>query len=152
MAVLKNIELQPNVERNPDSSYAGIPLGEIMDDVLQIPYETRARQYVDQGALTNEQVLYSVRDMETWRNEKRGFWTVLLASEHSQPKGISFGNIQLYGGDQVLLLFARDEDGDGLFAAEEQHFRTNDLDAVDTDGDGLSDEEEVRKVGCHPAG
>jgi len=134
-----------NVERNPDSSYAGIPLGEIMDDVLQIPYETRARQYVDQGALTNEQVLYSVRDMETWRNEKRGFWTVLLASEHSQPKGISFGNIQLYGGDQVLLLFAKDEDGDGLFAAEEQHFRTNDLDAVDTDGDGLSDEEEVRE-------
>ena len=134
-----------NVDRYADGTYAGVTLGEIMDRILAIPYETRPRQFLEPGAFTNESVLFKVRDLSTDTvNLDNGFWTVILPDSTLAQSGLDFEDMAVYGGQQVLLVFVRDVDGDGLYAAEEQHFRTDDESTPDTDGDGLTDAEEVR--------
>jgi hypothetical protein len=133
-----------NVQRNPGGAYAGIALGEVLRDVLRIPFATRTRREIDPGAATDERVLYSVRDVATMPDPARGFWMVVRQSGIAIPPATDFESVVLRGGEGVTLLFVRDEDGDGLFGPEEQHFRTDDGASQDTDGDGLTDMEEVR--------
>ena len=82
--------------------------------------------------------------METNADASKGFWIVLLGSDTPQEEGVNFQNITLRGKDSVLLLYVRDEDGDGLYGTEEQHYRTDDDTETDTDGDGLDDVDEIR--------
>ena len=134
-----------NVDRYSDGTYAGVTLGEIMNQILAIPYETRPRQFLEPGALTNESVLFKVRDLSTDPvNLDNGFWTVILPDSTLAQSGLDFEDMTVYGGEQVFLVFVKDVDGDGLYAAEEQHYRTDDESTPDTDGDGLTDTEEVR--------
>ncbi len=133
-----------NVGREADGSYSGLTLGAILNDILAIPYETRRRQAVDPDATTNERIIYGVRDVETDPDPSRGFWFTIVSSERSAPPaGVNFDDVVLQATDEVLLMYVRDEDGDGLYAPEEENFRTDDG-VVDQDGDGLTDAEEVR--------
>jgi predicted outer membrane repeat protein len=136
-----------NVARRMDGSYAGVTLGEVMTEILAIPFETRPRQELDPEALTNERVLCAVRNTENFEgtdeDPARGFWMVVIGGETLQAEDVDFEDVILQAGDQVVLLFVRDDDGDGLFAPEEQHYRTDDT-GDDQDGDGLTDVEEVR--------
>ena len=136
-----------NVARRMDGSYAGVTMRKIMTEILAIPFETRPRQELNPEAQTNDRVLYAVRDTHhfegTDENPARGFWMVLVGGDTLQPEGVDFEDVIVKAGDQVVLMFARDDDGDGLFAAEEQHYRTGDT-GEDQDGDGLTDVQEVR--------
>jgi Bacterial TSP3 repeat len=132
------------VDRNSDSTFAGVTLGEVMNQILSIPYETRPRRVIDPGASTNENVLYSVKGLATVEdNLEAGFWTVILTGGSATQSGSDFEDITIHGGEQAILTFISDTDGDGLYAPEEQHYRT-DLSSDDTDGDGLTDTEEAR--------
>lgn len=133
-----------NVMREADGSWSGATMGEIMGSILGIPYTTRNRRYVDPGAATDEQILYSVRGLQTAAAPAQGFWLAVADSDTARPAGTSFDAFPVYGGDTVMLIYMRDGDSDGLFAAEEQHYRTDDDSESDTDGDGLSDTQEVR--------
>ncbi len=134
-----------NVDRDSEGGYAGVTIGEIMNGILAIPYETRPRQVLEPGASTNERVLYKVRDLAADTVDiDKGFWTVILPDSTSSQSGLDFEDLTVYGGEQVLLVFVKDVDGDGLYAAEEQYYRTDDESALDTDGDGLTDTQEVR--------
>jgi len=133
-----------NVNRDPGGSWAGVTLGEIMNEILGIPCTTRPRQQLDPGASTNELVLHSVRGVATNPDPSRGFWIVVVGSETQPEVGTAFQNITLHGKENVLLLYVRDDDGDGLYAPEEQHYRTDDGATLDTDGDGLNDVDEIR--------
>jgi predicted outer membrane repeat protein len=133
-----------NVNRDPDGSWAGVTMGEVMDEILGIPCTTRPRRQLDPLASTNELVLHSVRGVATNADPTRGFWIVVLGSETQPAVGTGFRNITLHGKENVLLHYVRDDDGDGLYAAEEQHYRTDDGSTFDTDGDGLDDVDEIR--------
>ena len=128
-----------NVERNDDGSYAGITLGNAMSDILKIPFQTVARQDVS----THEQVLNSVRSV-TSTDPAKAFWAVVISGDGASQANVDFQNITLHAGDRVLLVFVQDEDSDGLFSAEEQHYRTDAIGNSDSDGDGLEDAFEVR--------
>jgi len=57
-----------------------------------------------------------------------------------------FDEIPVRADDRVLLIYVRDDDGDNLYALEEQHYGTIDDGAAnedDTDGDGLTEYQEV---------
>jgi hypothetical protein len=73
-----------------------------------------------------------------------GFWSVVWSGEDTQPEHPNFEDIVLHAGDKVLLVFVKDDDGDGLFSAEEQHYRTEASATTDSDVDGLWDAFEVR--------
>lgn len=133
------------VNRNNDSTFTGITMGEVMDSILSIPYETRPRQFVNPSAATNENVLYRVRGMATMDGSLNdGFWMVILPDTVSTQFVQDFEDMTIHGGEQIILAYIKDIDGDGLYAPEEQHYRTDDSASADTDGDGLTDVEEVR--------
>ncbi len=138
-----------NVERNQDGSYAGVTLGNVLNNMLHIPFQTAPRQTVEPGSTSNERVLTSLNHVNMI-SPANGFWVVVGYGEGTSPANVDFENIALHAGNQLLLMFVRDEDGDGLFAAEEQHYGTSDtaapevLDSMDTDADGLWDEFEAR--------
>ncbi len=132
-----------NVERNDDGTYAGATLGNVLSNILHVPFQTLARRTLQTNSPTNERVLSSVRSVAT-TSLTNGFWAVVWSGEATPQTHVDFENTVLKAGDQLLLVFVRDEDGDGLFGAEEQHYRTDDSATADSDGDGLSDAFEVR--------
>lgn len=132
-----------NVDRTSSGAYAGVSLGTVLAEILEIPFETRPRQQLQPGAPTNEQVLFSVRNLQTVLPQR--FWTTIVTGDAPGSPEVDFEDISLHAGKTVLLALIRDEDQDGLTAPEEQHYGTSDEEGdTDTDGDGLSDEEEMR--------
>jgi len=132
-----------NVRRNPDGSYAGVTLGDVFSNILQIPFQTVPRQTLQPTSPTDERVLYSVRDIAT-TSITNGFWSVAWSGAGTQPAHTNFEDTALQAGDQLLLVFVKDSDGDGLYDAEEQFYGTAGTNSADSDGDGLSDAFEVR--------
>jgi hypothetical protein len=137
-----------NVGRNEDATYTGVTMGYVLSNILHVPFQTVARRTIQTNAPTNERVLRSVRDL-VMTSPTNGFWSVLLSGS-APAAATDFEAVVLQAGDQILLTFVRDEDGDGLFAPEEQHYGTTEIvtpDApppADSDGDGLTDLFEVR--------
>lgn len=138
-----------NVERNEDGTYAGITMGNVMSNLLHIPFQTvNIRAFLPTNA-TNERVLYSVRNHGT-TSVTNGFWMIGWSGESAAPMHTNFEDIVLHAGDHILLTFIRDADGDGLFAPEEQHYGTTETPTADSpapgdsDGDGLADVFEAR--------
>lgn len=136
-----------DVERNQDGTYAGVTLSNVLGNILQIPFQTVPRQTLQPGSPSNQRVLYSVRDT-TMVSVTNGFWSVVWSGEGALQSNADFENITLHAGDQMLLVFVRDSNGDGLFGPEEQHYgiagTTGSTNSLDSDGDGLSNYDEVR--------
>ncbi|MCP4642033.1 MAG: right-handed parallel beta-helix repeat-containing protein [bacterium] len=125
-----------NAKRGPGGTYPGVTLGGIMNDILGISYAATG------------QAPTSVRDVANYSGtptnaDAEGFWVVVVSSDRPEPVGVDFDDIVLQAADQILMMFVRDDDGDGLYSPEEQHYRTDDT-VTDQDGDGLTDAEEVR--------
>jgi FG-GAP-like repeat len=136
------VHVATDVKRNPDGTSAGVTMGEVMGTLLGLDYETAPRKDVDEGPVP--EVLVRVEDQ---RNLEDGtsFWFMMASSERLVAPETSFDDVVLHGGDIFTLAYVTDVDGDKLFAREEFMYGTKDSDP-DTDGDGLTDFEEV-KVG-----
>ena len=137
-----------NVRRNEDGSYAGVTMGFVMSNILHIPFQTTNVQALVPTNATNERVLYSVRNVVT-TSATNGFWIVVWSGDGTPQVRTNFVDIMLHAGDQILLSYIQDADGDGLFGPEEQHFGTFDSatlgeESRDSDNDGLSDVFEAR--------
>ncbi len=134
-----------NVARE-GNTFLGLNLTSALEDVLQIPYETTQN---DAGI----SVLTSVRDERTQTNVSANndennlkFWAVVGTPRLGGapfPNYTDFENIVLRGGDTLYLMFIQDDDRDGLYAREEYFYGSDDQ-LEDTDGDGLTDYQEVR--------
>lgn len=70
------------------------------------------------------------------------FWS-LITNNTSITASANFSTLQLRSGDEYMLVYARDIDQDGLTEYEENLYGSSD-NAADTDGDGLSDFDEIR--------
>ena len=138
-----------NVERDEDGSYAGVTMGNVMSTILRIPFQTTNIQALVPAHESNERVLYSVRDLIT-TSVTNGFWAVFISNKSVSQASTHFEDLILRAGDDILITFVRDDDGDGLFAPEEQHYGTSETTIPDgpppgdSDGDGLSDVFEAR--------
>jgi hypothetical protein len=132
-----------NVRRNPDGSYAGVTMGDVMSNILHIPFQAVPRRTLQTNSPTNERVLSSLRSVPA-TSVTNGFWAVAWSGESLPQANTDFENIALHAGDKVLLVFVKDSDGDGLYDAEEQFYGTAGANTNDADGDGLSDDFEVR--------
>ncbi len=132
-----------NVERNEDGTYAGATMGNVLSNILHIPFQTVPRRTLQPASPSNERVLYSLRDVAT-TSATNGFWVVAWSGAGTPQVNPNFEDLALQAGDQLLLTFAKDTDGDGLFATEELHFGTDDTASADSDNDGLTDVFEAR--------
>ncbi len=147
------IDYGPSVERptetcfvatNFDPDDPGTTFGYALNDILHMPYET------------NEYGLTGVRSVEgseaqgtKWLvthfytdggDERYDIYSAQEAEAESSP--IDFDNLPLKAGNALHLIYMDDSDDDGLYAREELFYST-DLTNPDTDGDGISDSDEV---------
>jgi len=125
--------------RRVGGQIVGVPLGEVLTDILGLPFET---------ANVGGNVLTSLLDQQAGAPVANGdspgtFWTVLVSNGIAFTDGTNVEDIVLKAGEEIYLFYLRDQDGDGLYAREEFTYRTDDT-MADTDGDGISDYDEVR--------
>lgn len=81
-------------------------------------------------------------DLEGDGTPEKRFWTIQTNNINVDPEA-DFSTLQLRAGDEYLLLFTRDLDEDGLHELEENFYGSSDSNP-DSDGDGISDFDEVR--------
>lgn len=130
-----------NVKRE-GGQITGMPLGEVLTDVLGLPFETEQHSDGNQilTSLFDEQADQDVANLEG----EGSLWAVVVSEGIDLPGPTDFQDIVLRAGEAVYLLYVRDQDDDGLFARDEFTFGTDDT-LADTDGDGLTDYEEVKE-------
>ena len=138
-----------NVDRE-EGRLAGITMKKVMDEILHISYSTE-RQMID--GTPGATILTTMRDHPRDEDvsvdkQNHRFWAVVSPPRSDGTAvfrdGTDFEEIVLRGGDVIFLTYIRDEDGDGLFAREEYVFGTSDRNP-DSDGDGISDGDEVKQ-------
>ena len=138
-----------NVDRLPGGVLAGLRLGDALESLLGKTFSTQEVTYTAEGGGTvTQEVLSSLDgvsgDVPLTFPLERGasFWAVGGSRpEHSAP-GLAFRDIRLQAGDVISLAFVSDPDVDGASGATEKAFGSTDAN-VDTDGDNLSDADEV---------
>ncbi|MCA9552672.1 MAG: hypothetical protein KC933_21745, partial [Myxococcales bacterium] len=140
-----------NVARVDGGAPAGLRLIDALTETLGLREGTDFA--IAEGA-GGSRVLTRLRDVEAIDGGGRsaGFWTVLAVENRSASVPVEtrltgaeldFEQLRLMPRDRVVLAFVADEDGDGLFSREERLYGTSDQ-LTDTDGDGISDFDEVR--------
>jgi hypothetical protein len=136
-----------NVQRTSTGELAGVRMDTILHDILDIDFA------VDPASPA---VLDRIRDVRNYGDPIKapragwGRWQVYVTRKTpvDEPTNVDFNDITIKAGDEVLLWFECDDDGDGVYKSVEQHYGTSDVNSPDTDEDGLTDFEEVsRKSG-----
>lgn len=130
---IERYRVATNVQRDENANFLGITLGEIMQGILQIPYTI-----IENPEQAGQMVLASVRG-ETG-SLPHSFWVVTTTGDATDT--VSFDDIVVRAGDSVRLLFLIDSDSDGVYDLSEELFGSDDGNN-DSDGDGLSDKEEI---------
>lgn len=141
-----------------DGQVRGNKLSHILKDILEIDYSTQSQLTSDgsEGLVT----LHSLKDnskgeMIENRQQTNEYWAIVGSNGLQVTGQENFDDIILSAGNTVHLIYVKDEDRDGLFASEEYRYGTYDNqadadangvnDAKDSDGDGISDWEEVKQ-------
>ncbi|MCF6261922.1 MAG: FG-GAP-like repeat-containing protein [Gammaproteobacteria bacterium] len=137
-----------NVKRDPQTQEVlGISVAEVMEKILKIPYQTQTQEVLDSdNNLTGNSrtVLSQVRGQASETIEA-GFWYVFTnsASIDENPT-VNFEDIILKPRDRITMVYLADSDLDGIFNREE-YLIGSDPDKENTDGDNLTDFEEVKE-------
>ncbi len=152
---LERFRIATNVERTSTGKAAGVRLGDALSKIIGLTpgvgYQTEAR-----FGGTNR-IMTRVRDVEATPSLDGGterFW-VVIAPENPDPsltpvaqrllsRTSNLEDAVLMPRDSLTLAFVADGDHDGLFEREELMYGTYDG-TPDSDGDGLTDFEEVRQ-------
>ncbi|MBL1217559.1 MAG: LamG domain-containing protein [Planctomycetes bacterium] len=138
----------------------GVPVRRIFDDILKIGYETGTRPWRSLDADTaspSHEGLVAVREAEM-NTDTTTYWLVVHTYKSSSgarretrtlnltQEGYDFDDLALRPGDVLHLVRVMDADRDGLAGRSEFRYGT-DPQRADTDGDGLTDLEEI--LGWH---
>ncbi len=135
---IERYRVATNVRRDENSNFIGVTLGRVMQDILKIPYTT-----IENPDQPGQMLLASVRGItSSLPASEDSIWVVGTSSEQEGAQSVSFDDIVLAAGDSVRLLFLDDNDQDGIYDLSEELFGSA-KDNIDSDGDGLSDREEV---------
>ncbi len=150
-------QIATNVDKSDDGSFAGIRLGTVLTDILNIPFTTAAvARTTSAGTVVMVEELASLAGLANARAADRGdpengvsgdseqLWVIYVKRAGQALAELPFEDIRLLAGDEIRLVYVRDMDGDGLMAREEAVYGSSDQDS-DSDGDGLSDFIETKK-------
>lgn len=148
---LEQYHVATNVQRLEGGQVAGVK----MKDALKAIGLTQGAGWDSEDRPGKQKKLTKVRDLAAQQKGQgtSKFWAVLAADNTSSrvpaaqrlvQTSADFDELVLMPRDRVYLAYVADEDGDGLFSREERLYRTSDQ-LTDTDGDGLSDLQEIRE-------
>lgn len=125
---------------NRNTANPGRPLDEILSTILQIPY-TESSGLDTVRALPASAANTSARWIVTKRSNLGQGDVETLYDTKVAPYSVA--NITANAGDEILLVYLEDADQDGL-GYREEIVNGTDPELSDTDGDGVSDYDEVR--------
>lgn len=135
---IERYRVATNVLRDEQANYTGITMGRIMQQILEIPYTT-----VENPERPGQRLLASVRDASgSLPASLDHVWVVGTTGAQQDAASVSFDDIVVKAGDSVRLLYLADHDTDGVYDLSEELFGSA-MDSLDSDGDGLSDREEI---------
>ncbi len=136
---------------------AGVTMREVMEDILDIGFETVPRSGSNSEEIPNGiRLLTKADDVEVDLNSNPALnaWMIFgnpesLECYSTRKNGscsqiIGFEDIVLKKGESIFMAFVRDIDRDGLFAREEFILGTDDMNP-DSDGDDSGDFEEAKE-------
>ena len=132
-----------NVRVNPDGTAAGVIMKDVLRRYLRSNGTNGVPYTVGTNSVTGRQVLTGVGGVQTGAGGPRRFWFIAGTSQRQTNPTTDFENIVLMPGDQIYLIYARDDDNDKLLDREEMLYGSSDS-LADTDGDGLNDFFEIR--------
>jgi hypothetical protein len=139
---VERFRVATNVKVDESGFPKGVTIKEVLERDLRSAVEPRGIPY---RVVTNDkgvQVLSSIRGVATDMSV-RHWWVVAWNRFDRSAPPVNFEEITLLPGDQLYLFYVTDEDSDKLTDREEYLYGTSDRSA-DTDGDGISDYDEVR--------
>lgn len=165
---LERYRVATNVERNADATLAGIPLENVFNDVLKLQKGTDYTVAANPDGVSRLTAIHDIAVSEDDPDAPLSFWTIQANSNSTDPNiaGIderlldsakSFEELVVMPRDKIYITYVTDADRDGLFRREEALYGTYDdptkvpsdapegVTALDSDGDGLTDFEEVRE-------
>jgi hypothetical protein len=135
---IERYRVATNVRRDENANFIGTTLGAVMQNILKIPYTN-----IENPEQPGQMVLASVRDVTGSLPDSRdSIWVVSTTGEQQMTIPANFDDIVVRAGDSVRLLFLDDKDQDGVYDLSEELFGSV-TDNTDSDGDGLSDREEI---------
>lgn len=145
---VRHYNVATNVDRNPDSTYRGIKMGRVMQEVLGLSLGDGSAGYTTMAnpdPTNDRQVLRSLLGrVFTTRPDgvRRDYWiTITNNPEHT---AVDFNDMVLRAGDYVHLMYSRDDDGDGLSNTLEKALGSDQgAPGPDADLDGLPDKLEA---------
>lgn len=141
-----------NVERDRGNRPRGIPLERVLREQLLVPLHTEQTNVfsVTSGVLGTAIRPTAVRGVQE-DVSANAYWMVVTNSQSVAGREFyDFADVVLKSSDYAQLIYMRDQDRDGLGIREEAMYGTSDL-LADTDGDGISDYDEVRTGWWIPA-
>lgn len=157
VADTQRFQIATNVDRNEDGTLAGVRMGTVMQDILQQEYTTRSvARTAEDGSTVMVQELESIGNLANQRSANRGdpesgvagdsegLWIIYVKRPEQAEATLPFDDVAILPGDEVRLVYVRDVDGDGVMRREEALYGSSDEDN-DSDGDGLSDYEELKR-------
>ncbi|MEQ9497602.1 MAG: beta-propeller fold lactonase family protein [Deltaproteobacteria bacterium] len=148
-------QLATNVARSAEGAFVGVRMGDVLRDVVDVPFTTKSVTRTVEGASTMVEELESISGLANQRAARRGdpaagivgdpegLWLIYTQRESEARPDLAFEDMRLFAGDEIRLIYTRDEDGDGVTAREEAVYGSSDQDP-DSDGDGLLDYVELR--------
>lgn len=150
-------QIATNVEKQATGEFAGVSLGTVLRDILEIPFSTASvprRNAAGETVMVEE--LASLGGLANARAADRGdpengvsgdseqLWVIYVKRQAQAEVELPFEDIRLLAGDEIRLVYVRDMDGDGLMEREEAIYGSSDTDD-DSDDDGLTDFEETKQ-------
>jgi len=130
--------------RRANDGLKGVNMATVLKGIIGVNYSTTEKT----SSATDYRVLSSITppgggtvvSNDIAHNKK---WLVAVSADLENSDLTDFDKIRLQAGDSVYLMYVRDVDHDKLSAREEALNGTSDTN-TDTDGDGLSDYDEIR--------
>ena len=153
----ERFQIATNVDRDDEGELLGVRMEYVLDEILEIPFETKSVERRGPGGSTvMVDELESIGSLSNQRSQNRGapedgvagdsegLWVIYVKRVEQSAADLPFRDIRLLPGDEIRLVYVRDIDGDGLMAREEAIYGCDDTEN-DTDQDGLSDFQELKK-------
>lgn len=162
-AAVERYQVATNVDRTSDGDFAGLRVDTLLNDILDKTYSTVLVDRQDaQDGVVIVQELDTLDGLTTIApsvlpdpftgngvlGDPQRRWIVYLREDEVNSTTTDFDDLILNSGDEMRLVYIRDDDGDGLFQREEDLYGTSDDpsddNATDFDGDNLTDAFEVK--------
>ncbi len=148
-------QVATNTVKDPAGGFQAVPVTKVLNDILKLNQTTVQRPFTlsDNVTTANANVLQSLDDKSgtTFSRDEanRTYWIAYMKLfDRDVPVNpdtiFDFETLELRAGDTLHLVYAQDKDNDYLGALEETLAQTSDLNP-DTDGDGLTDWQEVKE-------